>query len=80
MGSFSICLSGQNKNIRKRYWEIFKESNWDKYHIADSIDNNLLIVDHALVEDADFDNRKRLTEHIAKESLKFITEIRDVLN
>jgi len=24
---FSICLSGQNKSVRKKYWEIFKNKN-----------------------------------------------------
>jgi len=60
--SFEICLSGQNKSIRKKYWKMFKDSDWDKYHIAESIDNNLLIIDHTLVRNPDFDNSKTLVD------------------
>ncbi len=76
---FEICLSGQNKNIRKNYWALFKDSNWSKYPLAKSIDNSLSIIDHTLAEQLDFDNEEKLTEQIEVESLKFINEIRGVL-
>ena len=79
MLNFSICLSGQNKSIRKRYWEMFKNSDWNKYHLAESINNSLSIVDHTIVENPDFDNRIILTEQIETESLKFINELREIL-
>ncbi|WP_299455296.1 GyrI-like domain-containing protein [uncultured Microscilla sp.] len=76
---FSICLSGQNKSIRKKYWEIFKGSDWDKYHLAESINESLSIIDHTIVKEPDFSNKKCLTEQIEKESFKFINEIRGIL-
>jgi len=75
---FSICLSGQNKSIRKKYWEIFKNSDWKKYHLTESINDSLSIIDHTTVENPDFNNRKKLTEQIETESLKFINELREV--
>ena len=77
--NFSICLSGQNKSIRKKYWKMFRESDWNKYHLAESINNSLSIIDHTIVEKPDFDNRPALTEQIETESLKFINELREVL-
>ncbi|WP_075344724.1 AraC family transcriptional regulator [Tenacibaculum agarivorans] len=77
--SFSICLSGQNKSIRKKYWNIFKNSDWNKYHLAESIDNSLSIIDQTIVKEPDFNNRMSLTEQIEKESLKFINEIKSIL-
>ncbi|WP_298421339.1 AraC family transcriptional regulator [uncultured Kordia sp.] len=77
--SFSICLSGQNKEIRKKYWKIFKNSNWNTYHLAASIDNSLSIIDQTIVEAPNFNNRKSLTENIEKESMKFIKELKDIL-
>jgi len=74
-----ICLSGQNKNIRKKYWEILKDSNWNKYQLVKSIDNSLSIIDHIILEKLDFDNTEKLTKQIEVESLKFINEIRDIL-
>lgn len=79
MMRFEICLSGQNKNIRKKYWEVFKDSSWDKYHLAESINSSLSIIDHIIVEKLNFDNRSVLTKQIETESLKFINEIRDIL-
>ena len=79
MMRFEICLSGQNKSIRKKYWHLFKGSNWNKYHLAESIDDSLSIIDHIIVPRPDFDDTKKLTENIEKESLKFINDIRDIL-
>lgn len=76
---FEICLSGQNKGIRKKYWKLFKDSDWNKYHIAESINNNLMIVDHIIVKNPDFNNPSNLTKQIEMESMEFINEIRDIL-
>jgi len=76
---FSICLSGQNKSIRKRYWQMFKDSDWNKYHLAESINDSLSIIDQTIVEKPDFSNKRNLTELIEKESLKFIVEIKNIL-
>ncbi len=66
---FSICLSGQNKSIRKKYWKIFKGSDWNKYHLAESIDNSLSIIDQTILKNPDFNDKRNLTERIEKESL-----------
>lgn len=76
---FEICLSGQNKDIRKKYWKLFKGSDWNKYHIAESINNSLMIIDHIIVNNPDFNNPNQLTEQIDMESMKFINEIRDII-
>ncbi len=75
---FSICLSGQNKSIRKKYWNIFRDSDWNKYHLAESIDDSLSIIDQTIVEEPDFSNKINLTEQIEKESLKFINKIKEI--
>lgn len=77
--NFSICLSGQNKNVRKKYWRIFNGSSWDTYQVAESIDNSLSIIEHVILINPDFKDRKNVTEQIEIESLKFINEITDVL-
>jgi len=77
--NFSICLSGQNKSIRKKYWDMFKSSDWNKYHLVESINNSLPIIDHVITENPDFDNREYLTEQIETESIKFINELKNLL-
>ena len=77
---FSICLSGQNKSIRKKYWKIFKGSDWNTYPLVESIDKSLSIIDHIIVKEPNFSNRRNLTEKIEKESMKFIRELNDILD
>jgi len=79
LNCFTICLSGQNKSIRKKYWLMFKGSDWDKYHIAESIDKSLMIVDHVLIEKPNFHNREHLTQEIDKEAFMFINEFKIIL-
>ncbi len=76
---FWICLSGQNKSIRKKYWKMFKGSDWGKYHLAESIDDSLSIIDQSIVINPNFDDKKHLTELIEKEALKFINTIKGIL-
>src|SRR5574344_2804224 len=72
---FEIWLAGQNKQIQKKYWEIFKDSDWHKYHIPSSITDGFSIVDNILVENPDFDNFEILTEQIESGALEFIKEM-----
>lgn len=77
--AFSICLSGQNKSIRKKYWHMFKDSTWVNYHIAESIEKSLMIIDHTLVASPNFIAREELTEEIAKEAFAFMNNLREIL-
>lgn len=77
--SFEICLSGQNKNIRRKYWQMFRDSDWDKYQLAESIDQSLMIVKHTIVKDPDFSDARALTELIEKESFMFMDQIKVLL-
>ena len=74
-----ICLSGQNKEVRKNYWKFFKGSDWDKYHLAESIDKSLSIIDHTIIKKPDFNDKKNLIKEIEKESFIFINELLIVL-
>lgn len=76
---FEIWLAGQNKQIQKKYWEIFKGSDWNKYHIPSTIDDGFSIVDNVLIENPNFDNLEILTEQIETRAIEFIKEIKKVL-
>lgn len=76
--AFSICLSGQNKSIRKKFWQMFKESNWNKYPLVQSIDNSLFIMDYTIIVNPDFHEKTILTEQIEKGILEFIDELKKV--
>ncbi|MGH1386599.1 AraC family transcriptional regulator [Kordia sp.] len=76
---FSICLSGQNKSIRKKYWQLFKDSDWNTYHLAESINDSLSIIDAIIVAKPNFEGINALITEIELESFKFIKEIRAIL-
>jgi DNA gyrase inhibitor GyrI/AraC-like DNA-binding protein len=76
---FEIWLAGQNKQIQQKYWEIFKDSDWNKYHIPSAIDKGFSIVDNILVENPDFDDFEILTEKIETRAMEFIKEIIRIL-
>lgn len=76
---FDIWLCGANKQIQKKYWEIFKESDWDKYRIPTTTKNVFSIVEHTIVEQANFDDLAKLTLQIDNEAMKFITVIKNDL-
>ena len=68
---FEIWLAGQNKQIQKKYWEIFKGSDWNKYHIPSTINDGFSIVDNILVENPNFDDLEILTEQIETKTMEF---------
>jgi AraC family transcriptional regulator len=76
---FEIWLAGQNRQIQKKYWELFKESDWNKYHIPSEITEGFSILDTILVENPDFDDPEKLTSLIETNVMKFIKEITDIL-
>lgn len=74
---FEIWLAAQNKQIQKKYWEIFKESDWDKYHIPQSPTEGFSIVDDILIKKPNLEEDS-LMEQIESKSLRFIRDILEV--
>ncbi|TYA74605.1 AraC family transcriptional regulator [Seonamhaeicola marinus] len=77
--NFRICLSGQNKGVRKKYWNLFNGSDWNKYALASSIDDSLSIIDYTIVKTPNFNQMDILKSKIETETFKFINEFRDIL-
>ena len=46
---FEVWLAGYNKQVQTKYWKLFIESNWNKYHIAQTIKGVDFIIDYILV-------------------------------
>ena len=72
---FEVWLAGNNKQVQSKYWQLFKESDWNKYHIVSTTQGVDSIVEHILVDDPDFNDLDTLTVQIERESLKFIKDI-----
>ena len=76
---FEVWLAGYNKQVQTKYWTLFKESGWSKYHIPSKTEGIDSIVENVLVEYPDFDNLNSLTKQIERGTLKFIHDIEDFL-
>lgn len=76
---FEVWLSGQNKEIQRKYWKLFKDKNWNKYKIVSTIEGYDSIVEHVLIADPDFSDLDKLSEKIEKGTLKFIQDVEEFL-
>ena len=73
-------MFGNNKKIQKKYWDLFKEKGWIKYHIPLNLKGVDSILEHILVDNPDFSDLDVLTEQIEKGTLEFIENVKSILN
>ncbi|NPV51308.1 MAG: hypothetical protein HPY60_08960 [Candidatus Methanofastidiosum sp.] len=72
---FEVWLSGQNKEIQREYWKLFKENNWDQYTVVPTTEGVDSIIEHVLVSNPDFKDLDMLTKEIEERTLKFIEDV-----
>ena len=76
---FEVWLFGYNKKIQAKYWDILKESGWNKYHLVPTTKGNDAILEQTIAENPDYSNLDALTKQIEKGTLKFIKDIEEFL-
>jgi len=77
---FEGWLAGYNKQAQQKYWELFKESDWNKYHIVSTTKGVDSILEHILVDNPDFSDLDTLTKQIELATLDFIRDIESFLS
>jgi hypothetical protein len=77
---FEVWLAGYNKQVQSKYWKMFKESSWNKYHIVPTTKGADSILEHTLVKDPDFRDLEKLTKQIEKGTMKFIEDVESFLS
>jgi hypothetical protein len=77
---FEAWLSGYNRNVQKQYWQLFEDSNWNKYRVVPQDKGVDSILEHTLIDNPDFVDTDKLTEKIEKGTLNFINDIEDFLS
>lgn len=77
---FEVWLAGSNKKFQNEYWKLFKDRNWNKYHIPSTIKGIDSIMEHILVENPDFSDLDTLTKQIETGTLKFINDVENFLS
>ncbi len=75
-----IWLAGQNKNIQKAYWELFRGSDWNKHFIPPTIRDRFSIVESVLAEHPDLDRFEELAVKAEQKALGFIRDVQEVLS
>jgi len=76
---FEIWLSGKNKRVLVKYWNLIRDSGWQKYKVVEPGTGVDAVVEHVLVENPDFSDLNRLTKQIEQEAVTFISEIEALL-
>jgi len=77
--SFEVWLAGYNKQVQSKYWQLFKESGWNKYRLVPTIKGVDSILESVLIEAPDFKDLKALTKQIETGTLTFIKDVEGVL-
>jgi hypothetical protein len=78
--TFEVWLAGYNKNVQAKYWKLFKENDWNKYHIASNPRDVDSIIKFILINNPDFGELDTLTSQIEKGTLKFINDVENFLS
>jgi hypothetical protein len=76
---FEVWLSGVNKEIQAKYWDIFKTKDLRNYRLTATIKGADSVVEHTLVDNPDFDDLDTLTRQIENVTIKFIKDIEGIL-
>ncbi|OGO33017.1 MAG: hypothetical protein A2Z16_14280 [Chloroflexi bacterium RBG_16_54_18] len=77
---FEAWLAGYNKQVQSRYWNLFKESDWNKYYLVPTTKGVVSILEHVIADNPDFNDLDRLTKQIESETLEFIGDVESFLS
>ncbi|MCK9593476.1 MAG: hypothetical protein M0Q91_15850 [Methanoregula sp.] len=77
---FEVWLAGYNKQVQKKYWKLFKESGWKKYHLVSTTKGADSVLEYILVDNPDFSDLDTLTKQIERGTLKFVNDVESFLS
>src|SRR5512135_1790870 len=72
---FEAWLSGANRQVQRKVWELFRDSRWTKYRLVTPAKGVDSIIECHLAENIDFGDLDGLTASIEENTVKFITDI-----
>ncbi len=77
---FEVWLAGYNKQVQTKYWKLFKDSQWNRYHLVPTTKGADSILEHGLVSNPDFNDLDGLTNQIEASTLVFIKDVEEFLS
>ncbi len=77
---FEVWLAGYNKQVQTKYWSLFKERDWNQYHLVSTTKGADSILEYVLADEPNFRDLEALTTQIEKGTLKFIKDVEGFLS
>jgi hypothetical protein len=77
---FEAWLAGSNRRVQQKYWELFRDSQWNEYRLVTPAKGVDAIVECNLAEDFDFGDLDSLTAGIEEKTVGFIDAIERFLS
>jgi len=74
-----IWLSGINKQIQTKYWNLLKSKDLDVYHLPKTLKGTDSIIEYSINDNPDFSDPESLTRQIESGILKFIKDIKELI-
>jgi hypothetical protein len=78
---FEAWLSGRNRQVLLKHWDLFKNSRWSEYRLVEPTATGVdSIVESTLAEETDFTDLDSLTAAIDKNAAKFTRDMEAFLS
>ena len=77
---FEAWLAGTNRQVQRKYWELFRDSRWTEYRVVTPAKGVDSIIECNLAEDFDFGNLDSLTARIEGKAVEFIISVERFLS
>lgn len=77
---FEAWLAGTNRQVQRKYWELFRDSRWTEYRVVTPAKGVDSIIECNLAEDFDFGDLDSLTASIEEKAVEFIDDVERFLS
>ncbi len=77
---FEAWLAGRNREVQRKYWELFKDGQWPEYRVATPAKGVDSILECDLASDFDLGDHEALTSVIETTTVAFIDDIEGFLS
>jgi len=74
---FEVWLSGYNRQVQVKYWQLIRESGWNKYRLVANPLKADAVIEQTIMEFPDFSDQVALTRQIEHETMAFIKNIEE---
>lgn len=77
---FEVWLSGSNRKVQLKYWNLFQENGWNKYELSTNPEREDYVLGFILNSNPDFDDLDSLPKQIERKTLEFIKDVEVILS